>query len=333
MSEAESSKAPGRSGLTRREFLRASTASSATIGLVASALPAHAASLFEATHGDTVSREPWGRIEEVADGVWVLVSTPLEDQTTVCNGGIIRGSDAVIAIESFATPTGASWFAERTRALTGRWPDAVVLTHFHGDHTGGIDGYARKNDEPRLRLTAVTRELVLDGDARRKLVAPPRGRMLDAAELVDGATAATIDLGGRTVRIVPREGHTRSDVTVEIDDPSIVFCGDLVWNRMFPNYVDSIPSLLGRDVRALMRDRKTTYVSGHGPVASDDDLRQYLALLDDVERVAREAHENGETAEQAGKRYQVPTSLGEWIMFNPRYPAVAISSWLRELSG
>ena len=29
--------------------------------------------------------EPWGRLERVAEGIWALVSTPLQDRTTVVN--------------------------------------------------------------------------------------------------------------------------------------------------------------------------------------------------------------------------------------------------------
>jgi glyoxylase-like metal-dependent hydrolase (beta-lactamase superfamily II) len=120
-------------------------------------------------------------------------------------------------------------------------------------------------------------------------------------------------------------------VTIELDDPSIVFCGDLVWNRMFPNYVDATPSLLSRDVRALVRDQMTTYVPGHGAIANNDDLRNYIALLDDVEAAARRAHEAGSDAAAAAASYRIPESLGEWLMFSPRYFETAIAAWLREM--
>ena len=32
------------------------------------------------------------------------------------------------------------------------------------------------------------------------------------------------------------------DVTIELEDPSVVFYGDLLWNRMFPNYRDTMPT-------------------------------------------------------------------------------------------
>ena len=317
---------------SRRQFLRASAACGLHLAMLARAAPAHAHRVFAAARRNVAAREPWGRLEEVADGIWALISTPLEDRTTLCNGGIVRGSTGVLVVESFATPEGAAWLAAQARHLTGRWPDRVVLTHYHGDHTGGIAGFAEAPEATTVLTTATTQELVREQDARRpQPPAADRSRLLERASLIAAAGETTIDLGDRRVRIIPREGHTRSDLTVEIDDPSIVFCGDLVWNRMFPNYVDALPSRLSRDVRALVRQQGTSCVPGHGPLADLGDLNRYITLLDSVESAARAAAAAGKTAQEAAAEYRIPASLGEWTLFNPRYYEIAIAAWLREL--
>src|SRR5690606_29904210 len=139
-----------------------------------------------------------------------------------------------------------------------------------------------------------------------------------------------IDLGGRTVRIIPRDGHTRSDVTVELDDPAVVFCGDLVWNAMFPNYVDAIPSRLSRSVASLMRSTPTVYVPGHGPIASAQDMQLYRTVLDAVEAAARAAKARGQSAAEAAASFRLPAEAVEWTLFSPRYFETAIGAWLRE---
>jgi glyoxylase-like metal-dependent hydrolase (beta-lactamase superfamily II) len=278
-------------------------------------------------------REPWARIEEVADGIWAVISTPLEDRTTICNGGIIRGSSGVLVIESYASPAGATWAAEQARALTGRGPDAIVLTHYHSDHTGGLAGYATGETWPPTRCTAVTRDLVQAQD-RQNDVDPQsvKARMLAGATLIDPARQSTIDLGDRTVRIVPRDGHTRSDVTIEIDDPTVIFCGDLVWNHMFPNYMDALPSHLDASVRSLLRDRlETVYVPGHGALANAGDLFTYIRVLNSVEEAARNAVMSGKTAAEAAADFTLPASVGEWTLFSPGYFETAIRAWLEEL--
>ena len=61
-----------------------------------------------------------------------------------------------------------------------------------------------------------------------------------------------------------RRGHTDSDLSVEVPDASVIFCGDLIWNRMFPNYVDAVPSDLSRHVRALLSEPAERWIPGHG---------------------------------------------------------------------
>ncbi len=142
---------------------------------------------------------------------------------------------------------------------------------------------------------------------------------------------AEIDLGGRRVRLVRRRGHTASDVSLEVDDPSVVFTGDLVWNAMFPNYVDATPSVLAQSVRALVRDRTTTYVPGHGAVAAAADVARYQAMLGEVERAARDAVARGQSPAEAAAAFTLPASLGEWVLFNKVFFERAFEAWAREL--
>ncbi|MGD2217598.1 MAG: MBL fold metallo-hydrolase [Gemmatimonadales bacterium] len=282
------------------------------------------------TRGQIVAQEPFARLEKIGEGLFALISTPLGgDYTTVANGGIIAGGDGVLVVEAFMSTEGARWLAEKARGLTGRWPTHAVITHYHSDHSRGVEGYFTEADRTDIRATAVTRELVLK--QRREPADDRTQRLWADVTLLDEEEPSTIDLGGRTVRVVPRAGHTPSDVTIELAEESIVWCGDLVWNGMFPNYVDATPSILSDAVRAIGRGTWSIYVPGHGPLADAAGLETYVAVLDDIEAAARRAFERGASAEEAGAVYEIPVELGEWTLFNPRYFERAIGAWLREL--
>ena len=60
-------------------------------------------------------------------------------------------------------------------------------------------------------------------------------------------------------------------------------------------------------------------------------MSRYIAVIDSVMEAAREAWQLGMNAEEAGRLYQVPEQLGEWVLFNPAYYQWAIEAWLREL--
>jgi glyoxylase-like metal-dependent hydrolase (beta-lactamase superfamily II) len=285
--------------------------------------------LWALSRGTVVARAPFGALEQIADGVWALVSTPLSgDRTTLSNGGIVAGKSGVLAIEGFNQPQGARWLATQARELTGRWPTHVAVTHYHADHSNGVAGYVSADGKPTLLVTGRTRDLVME---RNTPTDASRSDALRDATLLSTSTPTTLDLGGRSVRTVPRAGHTASDCSVEIDDPSIVFCGDLVWNGMFPNYVDAVPSELARSVKALRRSRATTYVPGHGAVAKQPDLDRYEAMLGEIEQAARGAHAKGLSAADAGSAYALPASLGEWLLFNKVFFERAFAAWYKEL--
>ncbi len=315
---------------SRRVFLGAAGSCAAHLALAATFAPSALRAAWTApTFGTVVAREPWGKLERVADGVWALISAPLSgDRTTLSNGGIIAGRNGVMAIEGLFTSQGARWMASQARQLTGRWPTHVVLTHYHADHANGVDGYIAEGFPTRVLTTAATKDQVLAKNT--PLVDSRTAALKDVVEL--SATAETVvDLGGRRVRIVPRSGHTSSDVSIELDDPSLVFTGDLVWNAMIPNFVDAMPTVLVKQVRALKRDRGTVYVPGHGAVADAAAIDRYLAVLGEIETAARAAHSAGTPAAAAGAAFKLPAALGEWALFGPTFYERAFVAWNREL--
>ena len=313
---------------SRRDFIAQSGSCAAHLALAAALPPELLRHWATGSVGEVVAREPFGTLEKVADNVWALISNPLGgDRTTLCNGGLIAGRNVVLAIEGFNQPAGAAWLSDKARELTGRLPTHVLVTHYHGDHSNGVAGYMTDNRRPAMRATAVTRDLILTKNAANE----ERTDALRDVELL-ATVPATMDLGGSTVRFIPRDGHTASDVSIEIEEPSIVFCGDLMWNHMVPNYVDAVPSALSRSVRAMQRSRPTRYIPGHGALGDTADYSRYVAVIDEIEKAARAGKLAGKTAAEAATGFRLPESLGEWTLFSPQYFERAIGAWYKELA-
>lgn len=309
--------------LDRRSFLRRAATCAAPLAALSS-LPAavRAAHRPATTRFPVVRREPWARIEQVGEGVWAVISTPLEDRTTLCNGGIVAGDSGVLVVETFGSERGAQWVLDQARELADRDVSHAVVTHYHGDHVAGLA--AVHGQDVEILMTGVTRTLV----AERNTGAPTA--VLDAAREVRPGRPTEVDLGGKRALLVPRRGHTPSDLSVEVQDPDVAFCGDLVWNGMVPNYMDATPSRLGMEVRLLRERGAATYVPGHGELAIRSDLDPYLALLDEIGAAAERARTQGSTAAQAADRFEPPPEVADWVLFNPAYYERAIEAWFKE---
>jgi cyclase len=284
--------------------------------------------------GKVLRTETWGELVELAEGVWAVVSTPLKsrDFKTVCNGGIVAGSERVLVIESFGSTEGARWVGEAALELTGRWPTDVVITHYHGDHAAGLGGLARDGEQPRVLSTPTTLAR-LDGGGTESPEAAARGQMLSRAERLDENEPLELGLGGSSALLRPWTGHTASDVTVDVEGKGIVFGGDLVWNQMIPNFVDATPTDLRATLEGLVSTRQKTYVPGHGPLAEGGVLEHNLAILSATEEVARRSFEAGTEPAAAAKEVKLPGELAEWGMFRPTYIDMVITAWYHELAG
>ena len=317
---------PSDSASTRRDFLRW-TASAGAGALLGSLRPpaGWAAAPGISPMSPPAAVEPWGTLTPVGRDVWAMLSTPLADRTTLCNGGLIAGRDGVLMVEAFGGDAGARWMRERARALTRREPTQVVLTHYHADHTGGLTGAREAGAE--LHCTARTRDDVLE----RNQNAPVH--LLGDALVIPAEGERVLDLGGRRVRLLSLGGHTASDVAVVVEDDGVVFGGDLVWYGMFPNFVDARPSRLTTSVRRLRGLDARVYVSGHGGTTDAAGMDAYIELLTLVERAARDAQARGISAEAAGAAFRMPAAMSDWTLFNPRYFERAIGAWMREIAG
>jgi len=301
---------------SRRTFLKAGLGCGAYTVLASQFAPLSVRRVFAATpSGETVITEPYARVEKLAEGVWAVVSTPLTGGfTTVSNGGIVQGKNGVLAIEGFMSPKGGEWLRGVAEKLTGQPLTHVALTHYHSDHVGGIKGYLKKDTNPAVIATEKTKATMSGGDA------------------VTISNLETLDLGGRKIHFQSLRGHTDSDMTISLDDPSVAWCGDLLWNGMFPNYVDARPTELLTNCKTLLANSSTTYVPGHGSLPNETEIENYIAVLENIGEAAQKSIEAGTPASEGWKSYKVPASLGEWALFRPNIFEAAFVAWEKEVN-
>ncbi len=199
----------------------------------------------------------------------------------------------------------------------------VVNTHWHPDHRGGNETLAGDgsvivaHENVRRRMSVESFVEVFD----RRLPASPTA----ALPIVTFTRDVTFHLGGEEVSVIHVDrAHTDGDSLVRFRKANAIHMGDCYLNGSFP-VVDAwnggtLPGTIAAADTALgMLDPRTRIIPGHGPVASDRDLRQWRDMLATIIARVKESVAAGRTLEQV--KAERPTR--EW---DERFPRSFVTS-------
>lgn len=200
------------------------------------------------------------------------------------NIGVSAGADGAFVIDD-QYPNSAAANLAKIQEIAGSAPRYLVNTHWHADHAGGNESFAKSgamifaHENVRKRLNAETPSTGFDG---KPWVAAP-----DAALPVITFTAGVdFHLNDETIRVTHvKASHTDGDAMVWFVEPNVLHMGDLFFNGIFPvidlgsggsvrGYLDVM-----RETHAKVNDT-VKIIPGHGDVATRADLAKQIAMLD-----------------------------------------------------
>jgi glyoxylase-like metal-dependent hydrolase (beta-lactamase superfamily II) len=153
------------------------------------------------------------------------------------NSGVIIGDNAVMIIDTTATPVMAQELIRCIRGVTDKPIKYVVLSHYHAVRVLGASAYF---DEGATEIIASrgTWELIVErGEADMKSEIERFPRLFQAVESIPGLTwptmvferELTLFLGKLEVKLMHiGPGHTKGDTIAWIPSQKICFSGDLV---------------------------------------------------------------------------------------------------------
>lgn len=207
--------------------------------------------------------------------------------------GVIIGDDAVMVIDTRATPDLAQDLIARVRERTDKPIRYVVLTHYHAVRVLGASAYGADH----IICSDMTLDMIRErGEADFRSEVERFPRLFRNVEGVPGLTYPTMTfsagmtlwLGGTEVRLSHLgRGHTRGDIVVQLPQEKVLFSGDLVENGAAVYTGDAhIGDWIGTldRVRALEPD---ILVPGRGPAlttaqearAAIDSTQDFLKTL------------------------------------------------------
>jgi glyoxylase-like metal-dependent hydrolase (beta-lactamase superfamily II) len=249
------------------------------------------------------------------------------------NTGIVVGDDAVMVIDTQATPVMAQDVIRRIRQVTDKPIRYVVLSHYHAVRVLGASGYAPEH----VIASRDTYDLIVERgeqDMRSEIERFPR--LFRAVESVPGLTWPTIVFDRRLTLMLGKlrveimqlgRGHTKGDTVVWLPDDRVLFSGDLVEFDATPYtgdaYLADWPATL--DAIAALKPEKL--VPGRGAALKDP--AQVKAGLDGTRAFVTEMYAAVREGARAGKDLRtvyretyerLKPRFGHWVIFDHCLP-------------
>ena len=249
------------------------------------------------------------------------------------NTGVVIGDDAIMVIDTQATPVMAQDVIGRIRGVTDKPIRYVTLSHYHAVRVLGASAYGAEH----VIASRDTYDLIVErGEADMKSEIERFPRLFRAVESVPGLTWPTLAferhltlwLGKLQVEIMQLgRGHTKGDTIVWLPQDRILFSGDLVEFDATPYtgdaYLGEWPATL--DVIAVFGLEKL--VLGRGAALTTP--ARVKAGLDGTRAFVTEMFASVKRGAQAGEDLRsvyertyaaLKPKFGHWVIFDHCLP-------------
>lgn len=237
----------------------------------------------------------------------VIRTTDLGHRTYMLEGEggnivIAVGGDGVIMVDDEYAPLHDK-IRSAIAAITPKPIRYLVLTHFHRDHTGGNEDFAKDG------ATIVAHQSVADHLKAGTHSGVTGNVMPPAPEIAlpkqTYSDSLTLHVQGRTAQLNHiGNAHTDGDTTVWFPDANVLATGDIVTFGRYPNidylYGGSIDGMI-TGVNAVLRMARddTKIVPGHGPLGTKAMITDYRAMLVIMRERVRNLIGAGKTEDEA----------------------------------
>ncbi len=250
------------------------------------------------------------------------------------NSGIVIGDDAVMVIDTQATPAMAQDVIRRIREVTDKPIKYVVLSHYHAVRVLGAAAYQPEH----IIASQDTRDLIVERGEQDKASEIGRfPRLFRNVESVPpGMTWPTITFTGKMtlwlgkleVQLIQLgRGHTKGDTVVWLPQDKVLFSGDLVefdatpyaGDAYFQDWPKTLDNIAALKPQALVPGRGAA-LQGAADVARG--LEGTRAFVSELYASVKAGAAAGKDLRSVYKETfdKLQPKYGQWVIFNHCMP-------------
>jgi len=243
-------------------------------------------------------------VDQVSSSAYVIhgpLATPNpENQGFMNNPAFVVGDSGIIVIDSGSTVQVGDMVLKLIKTVSDLPVVATFSTHIHGDHWLGNQAIAEAYPEAKHYAHPNMIEQANAGEGQSWV-----DQMLSLSEGASAGTAyfppdAKTDEGGKLIIagktfLVFHDpvAHTDTDISILLQDDSVLFLGDTVMNHRLGRLDDGNFTGLMAFLDRMLTLGAQVYVPGHGPTGSKRVVENYRGLLETIYSTVEEEYENG----------------------------------------
>jgi glyoxylase-like metal-dependent hydrolase (beta-lactamase superfamily II) len=202
---------------------------------------------------------------------------PHDEDSAFVNAYLVETESSVVAIDSLLTVSESRALRVELEKL-GKPLRAILLTHSHPDHYGGLTRLVAGDDVPIIAPRGVIDTITRDDELKEQILRPMFGddwekeRTFPNTPIADGETFAVDDAVFRVIDLGPSESPHDSPWVLG-DDERIVFLGDQIYGRKHCFLADGFFREWLQNIERLRRrfpDDAVFYIGHGGPASSSD---------------------------------------------------------------
>jgi len=270
------------------------------------------------------AKGPGFAVTKIGEGVYAALGD--DGGAAGSNAGFIVGSNGVAVVDTFTAVAPAKDLLAEIRKITNLPIRFVINTHYHLDHVGGNAVFAEAGAtiiaHQNVRFWERTENLKFFGADPK----PDKRALVEALVLPDITYTDAIDLqlGDRVIKVRYVPGHTGGDSIVIVPGgkektADIVFGGDIVWQKHLPNLIDASTAPWIETLGKLIVEHPgAAFVSGHGGIATIDDIMQFRDYLAALRKSVAKAQTDGLSGDAlvTSVTAELKMTYGAWGFFN-----------------